>query len=140
MVALSLSGKVALVTGSSRGIGAAIALKLAADGANVVVNYANSSQPADEVAATINAQRPSSAIAIKANMSSISDIELLLSGTLKAFGKLDILVLNAGIMGNRTLQDIDETYYNSHFDANVKGPLFLVKAAQPYLSPGTCPI
>ena len=137
MAALPLSGKVALVTGSSRGIGASIALRLAADGANVVVNYVNSSKSAEDVVNSINAIRPSSAVAIRADAASVCDLQSLLDQTLQTFGRLDILVLNAGIMGSKTLADVDEIFYTSHFDANVKGPLFLVKAAAPHLASGT---
>lgn len=70
-------------------------------------------------------------------MSSITEANFLLEETIKAFGQLDILVLNAGIMGSRTLADVDEQFYDHHMDVNVKGPLFLTKAAAPLLPPGT---
>ena len=137
MTSLPLAGKVAIVTGSSRGIGAAIAARLASDGANVVVNYVNGAKHAEDVVNSINSLRPS-AVAIKADAASVKDMQALLDQTLSTFGRVDILVLNAGIAGTRALSEIDETYYASHFDANVKGPLFLVKAAAPYLEAGSC--
>lgn len=103
-----LAGKVAIVTGSSRSIGAAIAKRLAEDGANVVINYVGNVVAAEEVVSEINAKRPGAAVAIKADVSSIPAAKALLDGTIKAFGRIDILVLNAGIMGSKVLADIDE--------------------------------
>lgn len=99
MATQTLTGKVALVTGSSRGIGAAIVRRLVADGANVVVNYASNSKAADDVVAELNAQREGSAVAVKADLSSLEQGKRLLEETTKAFGRIDVLVLNAGIMG-----------------------------------------
>lgn len=104
----SLSGQVAIITGSSRSIGAAIARRLADDGANVVINYANNANAADHVVQEINAKRAGAAIAIKADVSSIAAAKSLLDETIKAFGRIDFLVLNAGIMGSKVLSDIDE--------------------------------
>ncbi|KAK0457852.1 uncharacterized protein EV420DRAFT_1621006 [Desarmillaria tabescens] len=133
----SLSGKVALVTGSSRGIGAAIAKRLADEGASVVINYVNSAKPAQELVSEIKSKGKGNAAAIKADASTIAGGKHLLDETIKAFGKLDILVLNAGIMGSKPLADIDETFFDNHINANVKGPLFLAKAASQVLpSPG----
>src|SRR2546428_12185856 len=91
-----LAGKVAVVTGASKGIGAAIAKHFAAEGAAVVVNYASSKQAADQVVDEI-AKRGGKAIAVQANVSKKSEIERLFAETRKAFGKLDILGNNAGI-------------------------------------------
>ncbi|KAJ3812970.1 NAD-P-binding protein, partial [Lentinula aff. lateritia] len=124
------SGKVALITGSSKSIGASIARALAAQGASVVINYAKDSRSAEEVAQQINLSLNStSAIVVKADSSTISGGHYLLQETLRIFGRLDILVLNAGLMGSRTLSEIDEPFFNAHFDFNVKAPLFLVKEA-----------
>lgn len=131
-----LSGKVALVTGSSRGIGAAIVRRLVADGANVVVNYVNSAKAAEEIVAELNNQRQGSAVAVKADVSISEQGKTLLEETTKAFGRLDILILNAGIMQMKTLKDITEEDYDAHFNTNVKGPLFLAKAAAPLLAEG----
>jgi len=133
---LALAGKVALVTGSSRSIGAAIANRLADDGANVVVNYFSNSHAADDVVNAINARGKGKAVGIQADATTPSGVKSLLDGTLEAFGKLDILVLNAGIMGSRVLADIDEEFFDAHIRANVKGPLFLTKEAAPLLTAG----
>jgi len=132
----SLAGKVAIVTGSSRSIGAAIAQQLAEEGANVIVNYFSNSQVADEVINAINARGKGKAVGVKADASSTIGGSHLLEETVKAFGKLDILVLNAGIMGSKVLADVDEHFFDSHIDLNVKGPLFLTKAAVPLLPAG----
>src|SRR5262245_39789230 len=92
-----LAGKVALVTGASRGIGAAIAIRFAADGAKVVVNYARSEKEANEVVSTIT-KAGGSAVAVKSDMGKPGEIPGLFAATIKAFGKLDILVNNAAIM------------------------------------------
>jgi len=126
-----LQGKVALVTGSSRSIGAAIAKRLAQDGASVVINYASNEAAAEEVADEINCFRSGAAVTVKANVSTVESCKHLLDETLKAFGRIDILALNAGIMGSKTLQDVDEKFFDDHFTTNVKGPFFLVQATEP---------
>lgn len=131
-----LSGKVALVTGSSRGIGAAIARRLAADGATVIINYVSSEKAAQEIVNELDAKRPKSAIAIKADVSSAAGAQALFAKALETCGRVDILVLNSGIMKNKALAEVDEAHYDSHFNANVKGPLFLTKAAAPHLTEG----
>jgi len=136
LASASLEGKVALVTGSSRSIGAAIAIRLADDGANVVINYVSNPSGAKDVVDVINAKRAGAAIAIKADVSDAVESQSLIDATVKAFGKIDIIVLNAGIMGSKVLADIDEEFFDSHFKINVKGPIFLVKAAVPLLSAG----
>ena len=138
-----LAGKVAIVTGASRGIGAAIAHRLVDDGAKVVVNYSRSK---DEAQAVVNAldekvEAQASepvAVAIQADVSSVAASKSLFEESVKAFGQVDLLVLNAGMMGNKTLPDVDEAFYDDHFNVNVKGPLFLVQAAQESLRPGAC--
>lgn len=132
----SLDGKVAVVTGSSRSIGAAIAQLLAEAGANVIVNYVSNTAAADELVNTINSRGKGKAVGIKADVSLIAGGNHLLEETVKTFGKLDILVLNAGIMGSRVLKDVDEQMFDSHIQSNVKGPLFLTKAAAPLLPAG----
>ncbi|KAL0575698.1 hypothetical protein V5O48_006258 [Marasmius crinis-equi] len=132
-----LTGKVAIVTGSSRSIGASIARALAEQGANVVVNYGHDPNPAADVVKEIKSLGKGDAIAVKADATSIDGGRLLLSETIRVFGRLDVLVLNAGIMGSKALQEIDEAFFDAHFDANVKAPLFLVKEAARFLpTPG----
>ena len=133
----SLSGKVALVTGSSRSIGAGIAKRFAEDGANVVVNYVSNSQAAGRLVDSINARRAGAAIAIKGDVSTVVGGQRLLYETVKSYGKIDIIVLNAAIMGSKPLAEIDEQFFDDHMNANVKGQLFLVKAAAPHLTSGT---
>lgn len=127
-----ISGKVAVITGSSRSIGAAIAKYMAAEGAKVVVNYVNGAKAAEEVVSAITAAN-GSAVAVKADVSTVAGGQHLIDETIKAFRGIDILVLNAGIMGSKVLADVDEAFYDAHFAANVKGPLFLAKAAAPLL-------
>src|SRR2546422_1812339 len=106
-----LSGKVAVVTGASKGIGAAIAKHLAAEGAAVVVNYASSKEGADRVVAQIAGQG-GKAVAVQANVAKKADIDLLFAATKKAFGELDILVNNAGIYDVSPLECITDEHFH----------------------------
>ena len=128
--------KITVVTGSSRSIGAAIAKRLAQDGASVVINYASNEAAAKGVADEINATRSGAAVIVKADVSTVESCKYLLDETLKAFGKIDILVLNAGIMILNTLREVDEKQFDDSFLINVKGPFFLVQAAEPHLKEG----
>ncbi|KAI0832071.1 NAD-P-binding protein [Trametes gibbosa] len=132
----SLLGKVAIVTGSSRSIGAATALHLATLGANVVINYVSNASAAKTVADSINAKGPGKAIIFKGDAGSLKDNKCLVDETLKTFGRLDILVLNAGVMDRGTLNDVTEENYAKQFDTNVKGPLFLVQTAAKHMTAG----
>jgi 3-oxoacyl-[acyl-carrier protein] reductase len=123
-----LKGKTAVVTGASKGIGAGIALALAKEGANVVVNYARAKDDAEKVAAQIN-QNGSKAIAVQADVSKKADVDRLFTETSKAFGKVDILVNNAGVYEFAPLQDITEDSYRRLFDLNVLGTLLSTQAA-----------
>jgi 3-oxoacyl-[acyl-carrier protein] reductase len=123
-----LSGKVAVVTGASKGIGAAIAKQLAAEGAAVIVNYASSRTGADKVVAEIT-QTGGKAVAIQADVAKKADIDRLFAETKKAFGRLDILVNNAGIYEFTPLDQITEEHFHKHFDLNVLGPLLASQAA-----------
>ncbi|KAF7974486.1 hypothetical protein HWV62_12036 [Athelia sp. TMB] len=135
-MSFKLAGKVAIITGSSRSIGAAIAWRLAEDGANVIINYVGNLQAANQVVGAINSKGVGKAVVVKADVSSAAGAKQLLDETIKAFGRLDILVLNAGIMGSKILADVDEQFFDSHIQINVKGPLFLTKAAAPLLPSG----
>ncbi|CBN56755.1 MULTISPECIES: SDR family NAD(P)-dependent oxidoreductase [Kamptonema] len=115
-----LEGKIAVVTGASKGIGAAIAKHLAAEGAAVVVNYSSSKEGADRVVDEI-VSNGGKAIAVQANVAKKAEIEHLFSETQKAFGKLDILVNNAGIYEFSPLESITEEHFYKQFDLNVLG-------------------
>ncbi len=121
-----LSGKVALVTGASRGIGKAIALNLASDGAKVVVNFSGNQAAADAVVEEIGS---SYSVAIKANAGSVSEITTLIDSTINHFGKIDILVACAGIMPLNELEKVTEEEFDNIFNVNVKGPLFLAQVS-----------
>ncbi|KAF9445127.1 NAD(P)-binding protein [Macrolepiota fuliginosa MF-IS2] len=137
MATTSLVGKVAVVTGSSRSIGAAIAKALGAEGANVVVNYVSDAGAAEEVASAIKSSGKGDAIAVRANAATIEGGRSLIDAAVQKWGHLDILVLNAGIMGSKVLADVDEAFFDSHIQTNVKAPLFTVKYALPHLSTRT---
>ena len=117
-----LAGKVAVVTGASKGIGADIAKHLAAEGAAVVVNYSSSKEGADRVVDEIT-KRGGKAVAVQANVAKKADVERLFSSAKKAFGKIDILVNNAGVYELAPLEDITEKNFHKHFDVNVLGLL-----------------
>ncbi|WP_435011416.1 SDR family NAD(P)-dependent oxidoreductase [Tundrisphaera lichenicola] len=121
-----LQGKVAIVTGASKGIGAAIAGHLGAAGASVVVNYASSKEGADRVVAEIE-RGGGKAIAVQANVSRKAEIDQLFAETQKAFGRLDILVNNAGIFEFAPLEAITEEHFHRQFNLNVLG---LILASQ----------
>ncbi len=129
-----LSGKVAIVTGASKGIGASIALHLAAEGAAVVVNYASSNEGAERVVAEI-VGKGGQAMAVQANVAKQSDIERLFSEAKKAFGKLDILVNNAGIYEFAPLEDITAEQFHKMFDLNVLGLLLTTQEAVKHFGP-----
>lgn len=133
----SLLGKVAVVTGSSRSTGAAVARSLGEHGASVVVNYVTDDASASAVVQSIRAFGKGGAIAVKANTATIEGGELLLEEAMKTFGRIDILVLNAGVMGSRTLEEVDEGFWDVCFETNVKVPVFMCKKAAEILpSPG----
>lgn len=123
-----LTGKVAVVTGGSKGIGASIAEQLAEEGASIVVNYATSKEGADRVVQSI-VSKGGRAIAIQANMTNQKDIDHLFAETMKAFGKLDILINNAGVYEFATLEEITTEHFYKHFDLNVLGLLLACQAA-----------
>jgi 3-oxoacyl-[acyl-carrier protein] reductase len=130
-MARKLEGKVAVVTGASKGIGAAIAVHLAAAGAAVVVNYATSREGADRVVAEIKAAG-GRAVAVQASVALPADVQRLFTETKKAFGKIDILVNNAGVYEFVPLQDITEDHYHKLFDTNVLGLILASKEAAKY--------
>jgi len=126
-----LQGKVAVVTGASKGIGASIAKYFAAEGAAVVVNYASSKEGADRVVKEI-ASKGGKAVAVQADVSKQKDIERLFVEAKKAFGKLDILVNNAGVYEFSPLDGVTEDHFRKHFDLNVLGLVLASKEAAKY--------
>lgn len=130
-----LTGKVAVVTGASKGIGAAIAKSLAAEGASVVVNYASSKAAADAVVAEIT-KSGGTAVAIGADVSKAAEAQGLIDSAVRRFGRLDILVNNSGVYEFRPLENITEDHYNKMFSVNVLGLLLTTQAAAKHLGEG----
>lgn len=128
-----LAGKVAVVTGASKGIGASIARHLAEEGAAVVVNYASSKEGADRVVAEI-VSHGGRAVAVKADVAKKGDIERLFAEAKKAFGTLDILVNNAGIYEFAPLEEVTSEHFHKMFDLNVLGLLFTSQEAVKHFS------
>ena len=123
-----LKGKVAVVTGASKGIGAGIAKELAAEGASVIVNYASARQDADRVVDEIS-KRGGKAVAVQGNVSKKAEVERLFAEAEKAFGKIDILVNNAGVYEFVALEDVTERQFHKMFDTNVLGMLLATQEA-----------
>lgn len=120
----SLTGKTVLITGGSKGIGAATSLLLAKHGANVAINYSSDASAAEDLVKQIGADK---SIAIKADAGKIADIESMVEQTVKKFGKIDILIACAGVLQMKDLEAITEEDYEKTMTLNVKGPLFLVQ-------------
>ena len=123
-----LQGKVAVVTGGSRGIGAAIAERLAADGAAVVVNYARGSEAAEKVVKRIQ-QNGGRAVAVKADVARREDVRALFEAADKAFGPVDVLVNNAGVAAFAPLDSIDDAHIEHLFGTNVRGVIYATQEA-----------
>jgi 3-oxoacyl-[acyl-carrier protein] reductase len=129
-----LTGKVAVVTGASKGIGASIAEYLAADGASVVVNYASSKSGAEAVVKRIR-EKGGAALAVQADVSNHDEIKRLFAETKAAYGKLDVLVNNAGIYEFATLESITAEHFHKHFNLNVLGLLLTTQEAVKLIGP-----
>jgi 3-oxoacyl-[acyl-carrier protein] reductase len=123
-----LNGKVAVVTGASKGIGAGIAKEFAAQGASVIVNYASAKHDADRIVDEIS-KRGGKAIAIQGNVARKTDVERLFAEAEKAFGKIDILVNNAGVYEFVPLEEVTEPQFHRMFDTNVLGMLLTTQEA-----------
>lgn len=130
----SLKGKVAVVTGASKGIGAAIARHLAGAGASVVVNYSSSKSGADKVVADIAGQG-GKAVAVQANLAKEPDIRRLFAEAKKAFGRADVLVNNAGIYEFSPLENITAEHFHKQFDLNVLGLILASQEAVRHFGP-----
>ncbi|KAL8876757.1 MAG: hypothetical protein Q9192_008805, partial [Flavoplaca navasiana] len=134
MSSAPLAGKVALITGASKGIGKATALRLSKDGANVVIGYSFDAKSAEEVIKTIGHDR---ALAVKADVSIVTEMEKLVKQTVDKFGKIDILIPNAGVAPMKDLEQTTEEDFDFTMALNVKGPYFLCQEAARHMAPGS---
>jgi 3-oxoacyl-[acyl-carrier protein] reductase len=130
-----LDGKVAVVTGASKGIGAAIARKLAEEGAAIVVNYASSKAGADAVVKDITSAG-GKAVAVQGDVSKAAEAQHLFEEAVRQFGRLDILVNNSGVYEFAPIEQVTEEHYRRVFDINVLGLLFTTQAAAKHLGEG----
>ena len=130
-----LTGKVAVVTGASKGIGAEIAKALAGAGAAVVVNYASSKDGAERVVKAI-ADKGGKAVAVQADVSKAADVQRLFEETKKAFGRVDVLVNNAGIYQFAPIEEVTEEQFHRQFNTNVLGVLLATKEAVKHFGDG----
>jgi 3-oxoacyl-[acyl-carrier protein] reductase len=131
----TLTGKVAVVTGASKGIGAAIATSLGAAGASVVVNYASDKSGADKAVDAIT-KAGGKAVAVKGDVSKPADAQAIIDAAIKAYGKLDILVNNSGVYEMLPLEAITPEHFHKQFDVNVLGLLLVTQAAVKHLPKG----
>ena len=129
-----LTGKVAIVTGASKGIGAGIAKGLGAAGAAVVVNYASSKEGADRVVAEIKS-KGGKALAVQGDVSKAADVKRLFEETKKSFGSLDVLVNNAGVFEFGPLEAVTEAEFHREFNTNVLGPILTIQEALKHFGP-----
>jgi 3-oxoacyl-[acyl-carrier protein] reductase len=132
---MRLDGKVALVTGASRGIGRAIAVRLGRDGAAVVVNYSGNHEAARETVSAIDAVS-GRAVAVQGDVAKVVDIQRLVDASFEHFGRLDILVNNAGVMFNKPVADVTENEFDRIIAVNVKGTFFACQQAARRMADG----
>jgi 3-oxoacyl-[acyl-carrier protein] reductase len=129
-----LSGRVAVVTGASKGIGAAIARRFGAEGASVVVNYASDREGADRVVAAIKSEG-GQAVAVQADLSKEDDVKRVIAETQRAYGSLDVLVNNAGVYAFAPLEAVTAAEFHRQFNTNVLGPVLLTREALALFGP-----
>nr|WP_298930187.1 glucose 1-dehydrogenase [uncultured Erythrobacter sp.] len=136
---MKFAGKVALVTGGSRDIGRAICVKLASEGANVVVNYNSNEADADATLAAIEAAGGGKGIKVKADVTKAADVTALVAATTEAFGNsIDILVNNAGgLVARKTLSEMDEEFFNFVMQLNVTSTFLATQAVAPHMGEGS---
>ncbi|KUL87745.1 hypothetical protein ZTR_05877 [Talaromyces verruculosus] len=131
---MTISGQVVVVAGASKDIGKAIALRAAAEGASVVINYMSDTKAANNLAMQIGNDR---ALAIQADISKTEEIDRLVEATVSRFGHIDVLIPNAAFVPEVNLKTLTEDDFDRAFAVNVKGPCFLAKQALPYMRPGS---
>jgi len=129
-----LKGKVAIVTGASKGIGAAIAKSLAAAGAAVVVNYSTSKEGADRVVAEIT-KKDGKAVAVQGDLSKAADVKRVFAEAKKNYGRLDVLVNNAGVYGFAPIEQVTEADFYRHYNTNVLGPVLAIQESLKHFGP-----
>jgi glucose 1-dehydrogenase len=129
---MKLRGKVAIVTGSSQGIGRGIAKRFAREGASVIINYSRSPEPAREAVAEVEAAG-GSALMLKADLGSVAEVRKLVADTVAHFGSVDILVNNAGVEKHAAFWDVTEEDYDTVLDVNLKGVFFATQAVVRHL-------
>ncbi len=127
-----LEGRAAVVTGGGRGIGRAVCLAFAKEGADVIVNYASKDQPAQEVVRMIQ-EMGRKAVAVKGNVAMKADVERIILAAVENFGKIDILVNNAGVSKPNMLYKMTEEQWDEVVDIHLKGPFLCIQAASKYM-------
>ncbi|CAI7571498.1 unnamed protein product [Penicillium pancosmium] len=130
---MSLSGKVILITGSSRGIGKAAALRVASEGASLVINYLSDAAAANALVEEIGSDR---ALAVQADVSKIPDLDRLVDAVVARFGRIDVLIPNAGILPMKDLESTSEVDFDNAYNLMVKGPYFLAQKAAKHMQSG----
>ncbi|KAI1443629.1 NAD(P)-binding protein [Annulohypoxylon stygium] len=135
--ALALSGKVAIITGASKGIGKASAIALARLGATVVINYSSDEQAAQDALAEVKKVGSAESRAVRADVSTVEGVQSLVKQTVDAYSKIDVLIPNAGVLPMKDLEHTTEADFDRTFALNVKGPYFLAQAAAPHMPRGS---